>query len=149
MGSMIVGTLVTSQQQLQALMDQIDKLGKMPQISMALLGITPGGPLLPMTVAGTPASPIAETIEPAVFEIGLLTLTPGQARTAEQTVVARVQALTSLATQRPYADMFTSVHPAGPADLPVAVLELTFSDEVTPHLWTQLLFQRDLLFVGW
>ncbi len=148
--SMIVGALLSSPDQVTALLDQVQKAGQMPRVAMGLFGITPGGPLMSATAGATPeASPTADESEPAVFDIGLLTLSPEQARTAEQTVVARVQALDSQATQRPYADIFSSVTPAGPADLPVAVLELTFGDETTPGVWAQLLYRRDLLFLGW
>jgi hypothetical protein len=117
---------------------------------MALIGVTPGGPLEPASSDGTPgATPIPETTDPALLEIGLLTLTPGDARAAEEVVVARVAALDSLITQQPYADMFTTVTPTGPAGVPVAIIEMGFGDEVLPSVWSRLLFSRDMLFVGW
>jgi hypothetical protein len=134
-------------EQVQALMDQIHQLGDMPPISLALLGVSAGGPLLNFGAGGTPEA--SSTIESAVFDIGLLTVSPSQARTAERTIAARVGALGSAVTQRPYANMFTSVQPAGPADLPIAVVELTFSAESSPRIWAQLILQRDLLFLGW
>jgi hypothetical protein len=148
----LMGALVDPRipaEKMQALMDQVKQLGEMPPVSMALFGISPGGPLMQLG-GGTPeASPTAAAVEPAVFDIGLLTLTPAQARTAEQTVVARVQALDSQVSLRPYRDLFTGVQPAGPANLPIAVLELTLSDQVSPRIWTQLIQTRDLLFLGW
>jgi hypothetical protein len=136
--------------QVQDLLAEIEQLGQMPPITLGLFGVSPGGPLPQPLENGTPeASPVPDISEPAAYEIGLLTVTPGDARTAEQVVVARVDALSSPLTQRPYAEMFTSVTPAGPANLPIAVLELTFSEEVTPAIWAQLIYQRDLLFVGW
>jgi hypothetical protein len=136
--------------QLQDFIRQVQQSGEMPPVSMALLGVSAGGPLLNFGAGGTPeASPVAEAGESAVFDIGLLTFSPGQARTAEQTIATRMAALSSLVTLRPYAEMFTSVQPAGPADLPIAVVELTFSAESSPRIWTQLLPQRDLLFLGW
>lgn len=138
-----------SAEQAGALMAQIQQTGEMPPISLALLGVSPGGPL-PPPLSGTPEpSPVAEVSRLAVFEIGLLTLTPDRARTAEQVVTARVQALSSSVSQRPYRDMFTRVKSVGPADQPIAVVQLTFGDAVSPRLWTQLLFRRDLLFLGW
>jgi hypothetical protein len=128
----------------------VQKVGQMPPVTMGLFGISPGGPLMPLTAGGTPeASPTADEIAPAVFDIGLLTLTPEQARTAEQTVVSRIEALDSQVSLRPYRDLFASVQPAGPTDLPIAVLELTPSDQVSPRIWTQLIQTRDLLFLGW
>jgi hypothetical protein len=136
--------------QVQELVQQIEQLGTMPPITMALFGVSAGGPLPEALGEGTPeATPVPEDIEPAVFEIGLLTLVPGNARTAEETVVARIGALNSTRTEQPYGEMFTSVTPAGPAELPVAVLELTFSDETLPSIWLNMIFSRDLLFVGW
>jgi hypothetical protein len=131
-------------------MDQIHRIGDMPPISLALFDVSASGPLPPSTVTGTPeASPIAEVGKSAVFDIGLLTLTPGQARTVEQMAVARVQTLDSQVRPLPYADLFSDVQSAGPADQPIAVIELTFSDEFGPRLWIQMIFQRDLLFLGW
>jgi hypothetical protein len=136
--------------QVQQLLAEIEQLGQMPPITMALFGVTPGGPLPESLAEGTPAAtPVLADIEPARYEIGLLTITPGDARTVETVVAARIDALSSLQVERPYSEMFTSVSPAGPANLPIAVVELTFSDTVTPGIWSQLIYQRDLLFVGW
>jgi hypothetical protein len=122
----------------------------MPPIALALFGITPGGPLLPLSPDATPAaSPTAGMGENAVFDIGLLTLSPEQARSAEQTVVKRVQTLTSTSTQEPYTRWFADAQPAGPADLPVAVVELTLADETSTRIWIDLLQRRDMLFLGW
>jgi hypothetical protein len=149
LGGMLLGRSA-SLGRMEELLSEIEQLGKMPPITLALFGVSPGGPLPSGPNTGTPeATPVLETIEPAVYEIGLLTLTPGDARTAEQVVVARIGALSSPNTQSPYAEMFTTVTPAGPAELPIAVLELTFSDAITPAIWAQLIYQRDLLFVGW
>jgi hypothetical protein len=150
LGDMMVAQMIEDPNRLDELMAEIDQLGEMPPITMALVGVTPGGPLEPASSDGTPeATPIPETTDPALLEIGLLTLTPGDARTAEEVVVARIAALDSLITQQPYADMFTTVTPVGPAGVPVAVIELGLRDEVLPSVWSRLLFTRDMLFVGW
>jgi hypothetical protein len=139
-----------SPEQIKQLDEQIQQTGKMPPIALALLGVTPGGPLLSLTPGATPvASPAAGTGENAVFDIGLLTLSPEQARTAEQTVVTRVQTLTSMVTQEPYTHWFANAQAAGPSDQPVAVVELSFADNTSTRIWAQLLQRRDLLFLGW
>jgi hypothetical protein len=139
-----------SPEQMKALDEQIQKTGKMPPIALALLGVTPGGPLLSLIPNATPvASPTAGAGENAVFDIGLLTLSPEQARSAEQTVITRVQTLNSLFTLEPYTRWFADAQPSGPADLPVAVVELTFAEETSTRIWAQLLQRRDLLFLGW
>jgi hypothetical protein len=149
LSSMLLGFSATPGQ-VQELVQQIEGLGKMPPITMALFGISAGGPLPePLGEATPEATPVPEDIEPAVYEIGLLTLAPGNARTAEAVVAARIGALNSTRTDQPYAEMFTSVTPAGPAELPVAVIELTFSDKTHPSIWLNMIFSRDLLFVGW
>src|SRR5262245_38124957 len=90
LGGMVID-FSASPGQTQELLSQIDQLGEMPPITMALFGISPGGPLPEPLAEGTPeATPVIESIEPAVYEIGLLTLAPGLARDAEEIVVARV-----------------------------------------------------------
>jgi hypothetical protein len=152
LGDMMVGQMIEDPNGLDELMAEIEQLGEMPPITMGLIGVTPGGPLQPVSSDGTPESspvPLPDVGAPAALDIGLLTLTLADAREAEQIAVARIGALDSLRYERPYSELFTNVTPAGPADLPVAVIELGLSDEILPSIWADLLFSRDMLFVGW
>jgi hypothetical protein len=118
----------------------------MPPIVMALLGVTPGGPLFrPQSESATPQP----DIPPAQFEIAVLLPTHDAAETAAQVATERLETGTSLATGQPLTAYFASWDAQVPPDSPVMVLELDFAPGVQPRIWVQMIFRRDLVFLAW
>jgi hypothetical protein len=125
---------------------QMAEAAKMPPIVMALLGVTPGGPLFrPQSESATPQP----DIPPAQFEIAVLLPTHDAAETAAQVATERLETGTSLATGQPLTAYFASWDAQVPPDSPVMVLELDFAPGVQPRIWVQMIFRRDLVFLAW
>ena len=61
----------------------------------------------------------------------------------------RLATQSSLRTQQPMTEFFSSWDSQVVEDVPVAVLELTFAPEVRPQIWLQMIFARDLVFLAW
>ncbi len=129
-----------------AMATEIAEFAKMPPITLALLGVTPGGPLSrPPSQADTPQPDIPR----AQFEIALLLPTREAAETAVRVAEERLATQSSLRTQQPLTDYFSSWESRVLEDVPVAVLELTFAPDVFPTNWYRMLFARDLPFLAW
>jgi hypothetical protein len=124
---------------------EIAEFARMPPITMALLGVTPGGPLSRPAGADTPQPDIPQ----AQFEIALLLPTPEAAETAVRVAEERLATQSSLRTRQPLTDYFSSWESRVLEDVPVAVLELQFGPEVFPQIWFQMIFARDLAFLAW
>jgi hypothetical protein len=119
---------------------------EMPPISLALLGVTAGGPFSrPLGEAATPQP----DVPPATFEIALLLSTRAEAEVAARVAAARLTAATTNLTQRPFTDFFASWDARVLPDRPVAVLELEFAPGVEPRVWIRLVGTRDLEFLAW
>jgi hypothetical protein len=118
----------------------------MPPISLALLGITPGGPLdRPSDDVGT----VQADLPPARFEIALLLPTHADAETAARIAGERVESGVSLYDFRPLTEYFASSTANAVLDQPIAVLELNFAPDVLPALWVAMINRRDLPFLAW
>jgi hypothetical protein len=119
---------------------------QMPPISLALLGVTPGGPLdRPLGGVGTPeADP-----PPARLEIALLLPSHADAETAARVATERLETGVSLYNARPLTESFASWTARALPDRPIAVLELRFAPGVLPTLWIDLINRRDLPFLAW
>jgi hypothetical protein len=129
-----------------AIATQIAESAKMPPILLALLGVTPGGPLFrPASQSATPQP----DIPPAQFEIAVLLPTHAAAETAAQVATERLKTGTSQATKRPLTDYFSSWDAHALPDSPVMVLELNFAPGVQPRIWVQMIDRRDLVFLAW
>ena len=125
---------------------QVATLAAMPPVTLALLGVTPGGPLpRPMTEAQEPGA----DIPPARFQIALLLPTQAAAEIAADVVRERLETTESIAVRRPWSDFFASWEVRALPDVPVTVIELTFAADVQPSIWLDLVFRRDLPFLAW
>jgi len=130
-----------------AIATQVQALGKLPPVTLGLIGVTPGGPLPPAS-GGTPA-PVPMGAGSARDVIALVMATQGAAEQAVPVIERRLATATSPVTQRPYNDLFShSVVRAVPGK-PVVLVELTPSSSTLPGIVVSMLFQRDLLFVAW
>jgi hypothetical protein len=118
----------------------------MPPISLALLAVTPGGPLdRPSGDVGTAQA----DLPPARFEIALLLPTHADAETAARVAEERLETGTSLYDSRPLTEYFSSWAAHAVPDSPIAVLELRFAPDVPPALWVDMINRRDLPFLAW
>jgi hypothetical protein len=125
---------------------QIARFSAMPPIALALLGVTPGGPVtLP---GGEIATPSAD-VPPARFEIALLLNNHAAAETAARVIDERLATGTSLFNHRPLTDYFSSWEVHALPVQPVTVAELTFAPDVQPRIWIQMIAHRDLPFLAW
>ncbi|HKG26528.1 MAG TPA: hypothetical protein VKB09_12830 [Thermomicrobiales bacterium] len=129
-----------------AMATQIAEFARMPPISMALLGVTPGGPLPERSNADATPQP---DIPPAQLEIALLLESQEAAETAVHVAEERLATQTPMATGQPLTDNFSSWDSHVLPDQPVAVLELNFAPGVPPRIWAEMIFRRDLPFLAW
>jgi hypothetical protein len=129
-----------------AVASQVAEYARMPPILMALLGVTPGGPLSQST--GQDATPQPD-IPPARFEIALLFPNQDAAQTAAQVATDRLGTARLASADRPLTDFFSSWQAQVLPDAPVLVLELDFAPGIQPAVWAQMLFRRDLVFLAW
>jgi hypothetical protein len=125
---------------------RIAEFSRMPPILMALLGVTPGGPLAqPLSATATPNP----DVPPAQFEIALLLPTQAAAETAAEVATERLATGVSYRTGRPLTDYFATWDARVLADPPIVVLELGFAPDVQPRIWLQMIAGRDLPFLAW
>ncbi|MEA2532084.1 MAG: hypothetical protein QOG89_3728 [Thermomicrobiales bacterium] len=125
---------------------RVAEFAEMPPILMALLGVTPGGPLSqPSSETATPQP----DIPPAQFEIALLLPSHDAAVTAARVATERLATQRSLATSQPLTDYFASWDARVLPNRPVAVLELNFAPGIQPRLWVEVIFRRDMPFLAW
>jgi hypothetical protein len=117
----------------------------MPQIDLALLGVTAGGPVSrPITQESpTPGIPAAS------FEIALLMQSDADAAKAAEVALDRVATGTSWYNQRPLAESFASWDSRVLSDPPVTVLSLLFSQDSFATFWIRMVMTRDLPFLAW
>jgi hypothetical protein len=125
---------------------QVAQFSEMPPIALALLGVTPGGPV---TLPGGGIATPRPDVPPARFEIALLLGNHAAAETAARVIDERLATGTSLFTLRPLTDYFSSWDVHALPDEPIAVAEITFAPDVQPRLWIQMLARRDLPFLAW
>jgi len=115
-----------------------------PPIVLAMVGITGGGPL--PTSGEADATPIP-TPETATMEVALLM--PSGDAAAEAVAIAenRLETMSSFAANVPYRTYFPSWKASVASDAPVALLSLELG-EAPAGIWSRLLFNRDLGFIG-
>jgi hypothetical protein len=119
---------------------------QMPPVLMAMIGITPGGPLPTLDVTDPDATP-APTPETATLEISLLMLTQEAAQQAIEIAGERLETAVSFQTNHPFTEIFASWDLSVAPDAPVARLSITLQNTL-PNIWTKLLFARDLPFLS-
>jgi len=115
-----------------------------PPILLGMIGITGGGPLpMPSDPDATPVP----TPETATVEIALLMPSSDAAADAIAIAEDRLETLNSFSTDVPYRTYFPSWKGSVAPDAPVALLSLELGKAST-MIWSQLLFNRDLGFIG-
>jgi hypothetical protein len=127
-----------------ALATKIAKAGDMPPILMALLGVTPGGPVPPQ-FAGTPTPGLPAARD----EFALLMPDEAAAKIAADVATKRLATGVSAVNGQPYAAMFDAWHASVPPGTPVMRLELDFAPRTSPSVWIEMPAARDLLFLAW
>ena len=133
-----------------AIAAQIAESGRMPPVRLALLGATPGGPI-PTRLDGVEApAPPADQAR-LRFQLALLMADADAAATAVPVVEERLRTGQSLVSRRTYAELFPVAEQRVEAieGTPVLLVDLGLGDETPINIWVQMLFTRDLAFVGW
>lgn len=123
----------------------------MPPVRLALLGITPGGPLqAPLAGEETP-EPAPPDQARARFVLVLLMTDVEAAEAAVPVVEERLRTGQSQASRRAFADLFPTDEQRieAIAGEPVLLVDLGLGDETPLNIWVQMLFNRDLGFVAW
>ena len=115
---------------------------------LALLGVTPGGPINWPGAAPADASPDQPR---ARFRIAVLFATEHDASLAVPVIEERLATQASIRRGEPFADLFPAADQDVRAlpDVPVVVVDLGYADDASLTLWVDLLIQRDLGFVAW
>jgi hypothetical protein len=119
---------------------------QMPPLLLAMIGVTPGGPIPVRNVDDPDATPIPAP-ETATLEISLLTLSQDAAQQAIDIAGERLETAVSLQTGEPFTEIFASWELSVAADAPVARLSIILQN-VLPNIWMNLLFSRDLSFIS-
>jgi len=119
---------------------------QVPPILLAIVGITPGGPL-PFLDPDNPDATPEPTPETATMELSLLMLTQEMAQQAIDIAGERLETAVSLRVDRPFKDLFASWELSVAEDAPVARLSFTLQD-TSPNIWTDMLFNRDFPFLS-
>ena len=119
---------------------------EMPRVSLALLGETAGGPLLP-SGEGTPA-PLPEGVPRAQGVIVLLMPGPAAAQEAVPVIEERLATGATASEQQPFAEIFPEPTVTAVPEEAVVVVELPFG-ETSRGILRILFNSRDLGFVAW
>jgi hypothetical protein len=124
---------------------QLAATGELPPIALGLVGITAGGPTVIMDEG---EEPLIE-MPPATIVYRLLMATPGSAEAAATVVDKRLDTMSSMVDQRPYADLFGSWEANAVGDGTILALDLLPPEGSPVSRWIQPLLARDLLFLAW
>lgn len=119
---------------------------QVPPILLALVGVTPGGPMPTLDFDNPDATP-EPTPETATMELSLLMLTRDAAQQAIDVAGERLKTAVSVRTNRPFTEMFESWELSVAEDAPVARLSIALKD-IFPKIWMDLLFSRDFPFLS-
>jgi hypothetical protein len=119
---------------------------QMPPVRLALIGITGGGPYPTRETATGTGTPVP-TPELARMEITLQTYSEDEARLAIDVAGERLETSSSQMNRRPFNEMFASWELSVAEGLPIARISLELG-ESWPKIWTDLLYARDLGFIG-
>jgi hypothetical protein len=117
----------------------------MPPVSLAVIGMTPGGPAANFSEDDE----VPFELPPAKIVVRLLMTAPNSAANAASTIDSRLRTLNSAFTQQPYTDFFASWEIAPSDDGSTLSIDFTLADETLAAIWIQLFFRRDLLFLAW
>ena len=135
-----------NQTTIDLLAESDEAVGPMPEIEMALFGIT-AGIVAPLAARedGTPtATPeVLQSIADARFFVHLLAGSAADAVAAAEVVAWRIEHMVSPVGGEPYSDLLTpefSAQDAGEGE----VAALTFNSPATLAVWEQLLMMQDL-----
>lgn len=116
-----------------------------PPILLALIGVTPGGPMPTNGITGE-ATPIP-TPETATLEISLLMATSGSAQQAIDIIGERLPTAVSYRTNQPLTEWFKSWELSVAGDAPVARISIEIQNAY-PKIWMDMLFSRDFSFLS-
>lgn len=130
---------------IDAIATEVAEQEQMPPIQLALLGMTAGGPLemLGEALPQPPDTPDARAV------VVLLMDGVDQAERAVAIVEERLATGSSAQTGQPYADLFPERVVRPVPDEPIVLIELSFGEETSRFILSQLLFSRDLGFLAW
>jgi hypothetical protein len=126
--------------------EQAATLGPMPPSRLALVGLTAGGPLMPLDGPSPEPAPSGLV---ARFEVALLLADRRAAEVAVPIIEHRLAEEASFSTRFPFREIFSAWTVTIQPDEPVVVIELTFAEGRSPDIWLNLLRWGDLGFVAW
>lgn len=126
-----------------------ESVGTMPPVALALIGVSPGGPLADVTPDdGTPFP--ATPDQPVAFgRVSLLFDDLAVAEAALTVVGARIANGLRYSGEGRFTDLFSSWTLVVGSGLPVLTIDLSFAGAVSPRQMFDLFQQRDLGFVAW
>ncbi|CAN5340154.1 hypothetical protein BH09CHL1_BH09CHL1_24120 [soil metagenome] len=119
--------------------------GQVPPILLALIGVTPGGPL-PTGDISEEATPIP-TPETATLEISLLMPSAEAAQQAIDVVGERLPTAMSYRINQPLTVYFKSWELSVSEDAPIARISIELQNSM-PKIWMDMLFSRDFTFLS-
>ncbi|MGH2548083.1 MAG: hypothetical protein ACRDHN_01755 [Thermomicrobiales bacterium] len=115
-----------------------------PPILLALIGVTPGGPM-PTSDSSGEATPIP-TPETATLELSLLMASDEDAQNAIDLLDERLKTAISYRVRQPFTEWFTSWDLSVAEDAPIARLSIELQN-CYPKIWMDLLFSSDFSFL--
>jgi hypothetical protein len=118
----------------------------MPPIALAMLGLTPGGPLLGRLTGDETPEPLPRELQALNLAYALMA-TPGTAAEAAAIALERLDTGMSVRTTQPYATYFTEWEAEALAEDNVLRLQLTPAGH--PRIIWDMLLSRDMLFLAW
>ncbi len=124
-----------------------DQTDIMPPIRLALIGITPGGPLATSDAGDTGGQNSLEQPE-ARIEITLLLANRSAAEQAAAVVLSRLAQGTSNATGAPYADFYPERDAVPSSEEPVLLVTLETNGRPVRVIF-EMYYRRDLGFLAW
>jgi hypothetical protein len=119
--------------------------GQLPPILLALVGVTPGGPL-PTGAVDEDATPIP-TPETATLELSLLMPSADAAQQAIDIIEKRLPTAMSYRINQPLTVYFKSWELSVAEEAPVARISIELQNAL-PKLWMDMLFSRDFTFLS-
>jgi hypothetical protein len=119
-------------------------------VELALIGVTPGGPLEfeRRNEAGTPV-PFRDDPPAARFVLAMLMADASAATAAVPIIESRLATGVSSRSGEPWAALFAAWTVDVAPGAPVVLVEIEFAPTISPRLWLYLYEFRDLGFVSW
>jgi hypothetical protein len=119
--------------------------GRLPPVSLALLGVTAGGPLTPPV--GLTPEPLPPGMPAARLLLALHMRSPADAAAAVPVIEERLATLASWESGRPYAEYFPERVVRAVTDEPVVLIELSLAVGESTRTLVQMWIDQDLAFV--